>query len=341
MSRFIFLFAASILLLPACTKDIPYFENNGIVYNTSYHIIYQSPAMLTEKIDAELTAFNNSLNPFNPNSIISKVNRNEPVEVDDWFITVFNKSMYISEMTNGIFDVTCAPLINIWGFGFREMENVSPAAIDSIKEFVGYKKVRIEGNRVVKDDPRLLLNCSAICKGYACDVIAGVLEQNGVTNYMVEIGGECTIKGVNEKGQPWQVGIRKPEEVNREKSVTIEEVIQLRKKGGIASSGDYQNFYLKDGKKYAHTINPITGYPAEQNILSCTIVSDSCMIADGFATAFTAIGLEEACRIADSLPEIEYYFIYTDETGDYKIAFSEGMLKYLPGRKKAISGKTR
>ncbi len=321
------------LLFSACSSSHPYFEESGSVFNTLYQIKYQAPQLMTEEIDAELLAVNLSLNPFNPNSIIAKVNRNEPVEVDDLFKIVFNKSMEISEKSNGIFDITCAPLINIWGFGFSKQENVTPEMIDSIKQFVGYQKVRLEGNTIVKDDPRLMLNCSAIAKGYACDVIANMLERHGVKNYMIEIGGEVTLKGVNEKGAAWRVGIRKPEEVVSGHPVTIEEVIQLPKKSGVATSGDYQNFYVKDGKKYAHTINPLTGYPAEQNILSSTIVADDCMTADGWATAFNAMGLEEACHIGNSITGLEYFFIYTDDKGNYKTKYSEGMLNYLPNRK--------
>lgn len=324
------------LLFSSCNQKQPYFEESGSVFHTLYTIKYQSSKLMTEEIDAELLAVNLSLNPFNPNSIIAKVNNNEPVEVDSLFKVVFNKSMEISQKSNGIFDITCAPLINIWGFGFSKQENVTPEMIDSIKQFVGYQKVRLEGNTVVKDDPRLMLNCSAIAKGYACDVVANMLERHGIKNYMVEIGGEVTLKGVKENGAAWRVGIRKPKEVESGRALTIEdieEVVELSKKGGVATSGDYQNFYVKDGKKYAHTINPLTGYPAEQNILSSTIVADDCMTADAWATAFNAMGLEEACHIGDSIPGIEYFFIYTDDNGNYKIKYSEGMLSYMPNRK--------
>jgi len=321
------------MLFNSCSNQESYFVESGTVFHTQYQIKYQVSKPLTEKIDAELQAFNLSLNPFNPNSIIAKVNRNEPVEVDEWFTTVFNTSMDVSEKTDGMFDITCAPLVNAWGFGFKKMDEVTPEMIDSLKQFVGYRKVRLEGKTVVKDDPRLILNCSAIAKGYACDVIASLLERNGVRNYMVEIGGEVTLKGINDKGSPWRVGIRKPEEVTVGGVVMIEEVVQLDHKGGVATSGDYQNFYVKDGRKFAHTINPKTGYPAEQNILSSTVVADNCMTADAYATAFNAMGVEEACRIADSISGMEYFFIYTDHAGDYKIRYSEGMVKYMPNRK--------
>lgn len=321
-----------ILMFTACTKQKQYFEESGSVFHTIYHIKYEGSEILTEKIDAEFQKFNLSLNPFNPNSIISKVNRNEAVEADDWFIEVFNKAKEVSDHSEGIFDITCAPLVNLWGFGFSKMDSVTPQMIDSIKQFVGYQKVRLDGRKVVKDDSRILLNCSAIAKGYASDVIARLLEREGIKNYMVEIGGEVTMKGVNQNGKCWRIGINKPEDDSTGVKNDIEEVVQLCKKGGVATSGNYRNYYVKDGKKYAHTIDPRTGYPSEQSILSATIVAEDCITADAYATAFMAMGLEKAREAAKNIPGIEYYVIYSDENGKHQIEYSTGMLQYLPNR---------
>ena len=321
-----------ILMFTACTKQKQYFEESGSVFHTIYHIKYEGSEILTEKIDAEFQKFNLSLNPFNPNSIISKVNRNEAVEADDWFIEVFNKAKEVSDHSEGIFDITCAPLVNLWGFGFSKMDSVTPQMIDSIKQFVGYQKVRLDGRKVVKDDSRILLNCSAIAKGYASDIIARLLEREGIENYMVEIGGEVTMKGVNQNGKCWRIGINKPEDDSTGVKNDIEEVVQLCKKGGVATSGNYRNYYIKDGKKYAHTIDPRTGYPSEQSILSATIVAEDCITADAYATAFMAIGLEKAREAAKNIPGIEYYVIYSDENGKHQIEYSTGMLQYLPNR---------
>lgn len=320
------------LVLVSCRGGESYIEESGSVFHTLYKIKYQASKVMTEEIDEELRAINLSLNPFNPNSVIAKVNNNEPVEIDDHFRTVFNKAMEISAHSNGMFDITAGPIINIWGFGTQTTEQPTPEKIDSILQFVGYRKVRIEGNHVVKDDPRIQLSTSAIAKGYACDVVAGMLERHGIKNYMVEIGGEVTAKGVNNQGQPWHVGIRKPEDSAATKQATladIKEILNIKEKAGVATSGDYLNFYIKDGKKYAHTINTKTGYPAAQNILSCTIVADSCMTADGYATAMMAMGLEKAVQMGDSLNAFDYYLIYADEMGDFKAKYSFGMVKYL------------
>ena len=321
-----------ILMFTACTKQKQYFEESGSVFHTIYHIKYEGSEILTEKIDAEFQKFNLSLNPFNPNSIISKVNRNEAVEADDWFIEVFNKAKEVSDHSEGIFDITCAPLVNLWGFGFSKMDSVTPQMIDSIKQFVGYQKVRLDGRKVVKDDSRILLNCSAIAKGYASDIIARLLEREGIENYMVEIGGEVTMKGVNQNGKCWRIGINKPEDDSTGIKNDIEEVVQLCKKGGVATSGNYRNYYVKDGKKYAHTIDPRTGYPSEQSILSAKIVAEDCITADAYATAFMAMGLEKAREAAKNIPGIEYYVIYSDENGKHQIEYSTGMLQYLPNR---------
>lgn len=327
-----FLASLWILVFTACTGQKQYFVESGSVFHTVYHIKYEAPELLTEKIDAEFQKFNLSLNPFNPNSIISKVNQNEPVEADDWFIEVFNRAKEVSDHSDGVFDITCAPLINLWGFGFSKMDSVTPQMIDSIKQFVGYQRVRLDGRKVIKDDPRILLNCSAIAKGYACDVIARLLEREGIKNYMVEIGGEVAMKGVNQNGNCWRIGINKPEDDSTGIKNDIEEVVQLCKKGGVATSGNYRNYYVKDGKKYAHTIDPRTGYPSEQSILSATIVAQDCITADAYATAFMAMGLEKARQVAENVPDIEYFVIYADENGKHQIEYSKGMLQYLPNR---------
>ena len=323
---------AAIWLLTSCKEKKQYFEESGTVFHTLYQIKYESSRPLTDSIQAELQRFNLSLNPFNPNSIIAKVNRNEPVEVDAWFREVFEKAMEVSRRSDGVFDITCAPLVNLWGFGFSRMDSVTPAMVDSLKAFVGYRKVRLEGNRVVKNDPRVLLNCSAIAKGYSCDVIARLLEKEGVENYMIDIGGEVMMKGVNPNGVCWRIGINLPEDDSTGLVNRYDEVVQLCRKGAIATSGNYRNYYVKDGKKYAHTIDPRTGYPSEQSILSATIVASDCMTADAYATAFMAMGLEAAQRMADSVPEIEYYVIYADSLGKHRIAYSDGMLPFLPKR---------
>jgi len=310
-----------------------YQAETGSIFRTYYQVKYQSDISLLPKIQAELAAFDLSLNPFNPNSILAKVNRNEVVEVDRWFTVVFNRAMEISEQSNGRFDVTVAPLINLWGFGFEQYNEVTPEIIDSLKSFIGYRKVRLDDRHVIKDDPRIMLNFSAIAKGYACDVIAALLEREGVKNYLVEIGGEVVAKGKNARGACWQIGINEPEDEENYMQNTYKEIVRLCGKNGIATSGDYRNYYIKDGKRFAHTIDPITGYPVDHNLLSATIIAPDCMTADAFATAFMAMGMEEACRMANQIREIEYYLIYAKEDNSVGIMHSQGMTPKLFNRK--------
>ncbi|MDR2469215.1 MAG: FAD:protein FMN transferase [Tannerella sp.] len=317
----------------SCGRQSPCYEENGTVFHTYYRIKYQSERPLSEKIDAEFQAFSLSLNPFNPRSILAKVNRNEEVEVDAWFTTVFNKAMEISAHSGGMFDATAAPLINLWGFGFERKDSVSPQVIDSLRAFVGYRKIRMENGRVIKDDPRMMLNFSAIAKGFACDVIARLLEREGVTNCMIDIGGEVAVRGVNPGGNCWRIGISRPDEDLYGANTRTSGIVRLCHPCGLATSGNYRNFYVKDGKKYAHTINPLTGYPSEETILSATVTAPDCMTADACATACMVMGVEAAVRMAESLPEIEYYFIYSAPDGSLRTVCSEGMSRWLVNRK--------
>ncbi len=318
----------SLLLLSSCTTQPQYIETAGRLH-TPYRILYQYTEPLDDEIHAELKRYYHSLNPFDSLSIISQVNRNKGVEVDTLFAEVFRKAREVSARTDGMYDITCAPLINLWGFGFSKMDSVTPQMIDSIRSFVGYQKVRLEGRHIIKDDPRLLLNCSSMGDGCSCEVIARLLESKGIRNYMIDIGGEFVTKGVNAKGQCWHLGIAKPVDdpmgVNQETEV----IVQLCGRLGLATSGDYRNFYIKDGKKYAHTINPLTGYPAAQPVGSVTIIAPDCMYADAYATAFMAMGRDEARRIKEQLPDIEYMFIYMDEDGNYQTDCSAGFDRYL------------
>lgn len=310
-------------------KDYIYHLDQGEIFTTGFHIKYAYNKNLKEEIMAEFDRFNLSLNPFMENSIITKVNNNEPAELDSMFIKVFRKSMEVSEKSGGKFDITVSPLINAWGFGFKNMDSVTPEIIDSLNEFVGYKKITIDQQgHIVKSDPRITINTSAIAKGYACDVIADLLERYGVENYMVEIGGEIAAKGVNEKGNCWRIGVDKPIDDQLGMQHDLQTVLSLCDKS-MATSGNYRNFYVKDGKKYAHTIDPQNGYPSEQDILGATVIADDCMTADAYATAFMAMGLERSKEIAKDIPGLYYYFIYAKDDNTFGIIYSDGFEQFF------------
>ena len=308
--------------------QLTYQENTGKIFNTYYRIKYEYNRSLEKEIQEELQKFDNSLNPFNKNSIITHVNKNNAVKLDSFFIEVFNKAMEVSRNSNGAFDITVAPLVNLWGFGFENIDNINQQTIDSIKQFVGFEKITIEDDNIVKSDPRVMLNMSAIAKGYAVDVISRLLERHGIENYMVEIGGEIRMSGVNDKGKCWLIGLEKPVDDNIGLSAEIQTTLRICNKA-IATSGNYRNYYIKDGKKYAHTINPNTGYPSEQNILSVSVIADDCMTADACATAFMVLGLEESLTLIKTLPTTDAYFIYVDEDNVVKSIYSDGFEQFL------------
>ena len=302
-------------------KNTPYQHDAGFVFGTEYHITYQCSNNLKGDIEKELQKVDFSLSPFNKQSTITKVNNNEAVKLDKMFTDVFTMAMKISDNTDGAFDITVAPLVNVWGFGFKQGTQPTTAVIDSLKQIIGYKKVKLEDGKIVKADKRIMLDCSSIAKGYGCEVVAKFLEHKGIENYMVEIGGEIVTKGINSKRLPWRIGVTKPTDDSLNVSNEYQTVLNVTNKA-MATSGNYRNFYYKDGKKYAHTIDPHTGYPVQHNILSATVLANDCATADAYATAFMVMGLDKATKLLEKHPELMAYFIYSDHKGNNKEWFS-------------------
>ena len=312
----------------ACSKK-EYIRNEGFIFGTSYHIIYESDKNLEQEILIRLQQFNKSLNTYDSASIISRINRNDTtVTVDSFFITCFNKAKEVSEITDGSFDMTVAPIVNAWGFGFNETESVDSNLIDSLMQFVGFHKITLNGNKIYKLKKGVMLDASAIAKGYGVDVVAELLENYGLNNYMVEIGGEVKAKGINPKGKFWQIGIDKPIDDVTASNRELQAIVGLNNKS-LATSGNYRQFYVKNGIKYSHTINPKTGYPARNNLLSSSVLTGNCMTADAFATAFMVLGVDKSIELANKLNYIDVYFIYSDSTGKYKTYASDGFKKIL------------
>ena len=322
-----------VLLLVSCNtgskeSSYEYYQESGEIFHTYFNIKYEYKRSVKEEIMEALKLFDESLNPFNENSIIGKVNNNVPVKLDTLFTQVFEKSMEVSRKTDGKFDITASPFINAWGFGFKDMDNVTKEKIDSMKPFVGFEKIRIENGVVVKDDPRIQINTSAIAKGYSCDVVANVLQKFGIKNYMVEIGGEIAMRGKNDKGNCWRIGIDKPTDDSSAMQRELQTILSICDKA-VATSGNYRNYYVKDGVKYSHTIDPQSGYPSEEDILGATVIADDCMTADAYATAFMAMGVEKSVEVAKSVPGLHYYFIYVKPNGDVASMFSDEFHQFL------------
>lgn len=305
-------------------KNADYQHDSGLVFGTSYNITYQSNDNLKPEIEKALAEVDASLSPFNEKSVITHVNKNEAVTLDDHFITVFRLSSEIYKDTEGAFDITVAPLVNAWGFGFKNGITPDRHAIDSLMQFVGFDKVKLQDGKIIKTDDRLMLDCSAIAKGYGVDAVARLLKSKGIDNYMVEIGGEIVASGENPKGAPWRIGVSKPEDDSVSVSNEIQGIINISNRA-MATSGNYRNFYYKGGKKYAHTIDPKTGCPVQHSILSATVVSDECAKADAYATAFMVMGLDKAKAVLARHKDMMAYFIYSDDKGNNKVWYSPSL----------------
>ncbi|MCF0244250.1 MAG: FAD:protein FMN transferase [Bacteroidaceae bacterium] len=312
-------FLMLVMLVLSCNSKKEYITSSGSVFGTVYNITYQSDKDYTEEISQTLQDVDNSLSPFNKNSIITKINNNQDTLLNEHFISVYTLAMKVSEDTDGAFDITVAPLTNVWGFGFKNNTQPTKEQVDSLLQFVGYKKVSLEGKTVVKQNPGIMLDCSAIAKGYGVDAVANMLTAKGVENFLVEIGGEIVTKGVSPRGTDWRIGIVKPVDDPLNQSKEMQQMLDVHDVA-MATSGNYRNFYIADdGKRYAHTIDPRTGYPIQHNILSATVFGPTCAVADAYATAFMVVGFEKAKEILDRHPEFMAYLIYSDDKGQNKV----------------------
>ena len=299
-------------------KDVAFQDNKGRVFGTFYQIKYQSSKDLHAGIIEQLDKVDRSLSIFNKQSVISRINNNEEVVPDTMFTKVFESAMRISEITDGAFDITVAPLVNAWGFGFKEGTTPEKHVIDSLMQIVGYEKVWLEDGKIKKKYPKTMIDCGGIAKGYSCDVVADYLRANGIENFLVNIGGEIVTSGINDKRVPWKIQVTKPVEDNMSTESELQALINVTDKA-MATSGNYRNFYYKGGKKYAHTIDPSTGYCVQHNILSATVLADRCVDADAYATAFMVMGLEKAKIILEKHPEIMAYLICDGKDGNYDV----------------------
>lgn len=321
---FLLLLTIGTVLIIRQQHTMPYQHNEGFVFGTVYHITYQSDKDMQADIVAELKKVDNALSTFNSTSVISLVNQNKPVKLDKMFTDVFTLSQKISVDTEGAFDITVAPLVNLWGFGFKQGVPPSRHAVDSIRTTVGYDKVSLKAGRIVKDNPRTMLDCSAIAKGYGVDVVANYLRRQGVQNFIVEIGGEIVSRGLSEKRLPWKIGVTKPVDDSLQLNQQIQTVLNVKDKA-MATSGNYRNFYYKNGRKYAHTIDPKTGYPVQHTILSATVLADNCATADAYATSIMVMGLDKAKKLLERHPELMAYIIYSGKDGSNQVWYSPTM----------------
>jgi len=326
----IILFVAVGVVLAACSQPRPYVSINGFAQGTTYSITYQSDSRydFQREIDSVLADFDTSCSIYNAKSIVTRFNNNDTTaRADKYFSAVFELSRKVWEQSGGAFDITIGPLAEAWGFGFKNKVKLDSAKVDSLKLLVGMDKVKLEGGRLIKADPRMFINLNAVAQGYSVDVIAGFLESKGVADYMVEIGGEIRTKGVNPKGNNWVIGVDKPVE-NALPGDNFQFILNISGKS-VTTSGNYRKFYEENGVKYSHTIDPKSGFPVRHSLLCATVIGDDCGTADALATAFMVVGLEKAKEMIAKEKGVEAIFVYTDSSGEFKTFATKGAEMYM------------
>lgn len=310
MKRNILLFFALALfvcLFASCGKN-KYLDAKGMVWNTTYSIVYESDRDLSDSIVGELRRVEKSVSAFDKGSVVSLINSNSSDRTDPFFRIVYNTACAVNKYSNGSFDPTLAPLINAYGFGYEKTEVPDSSRVAGILQYVGIEKTSLKGDRLVKSDARIEFNFSAIAKGFGCDCVADMFERNGITDYMVEIGGEIRMAGNNPRGEKWNISIDKPVFSNNSEIHESQTVVSLSD-CGMATSGNYRNFKDVGGKRVVHTIDRFTGMPAINDLLSVTIVIPKeqsglaeypCMLADAYATACMSMGSKDAKAMIQS-----------------------------------------
>jgi len=301
-------------------------EAQGTYYAITY---YDSEGRdFQMEVDSILHAFDNIASLWVEGSVISRINANDttvviPGEIEEMFLL----SQEVSEASDGAFDITVGPLVNAWGFGFRSGSMPDSAAVDSMMAYVGFHRVRLEGDRLVKEDPRIAIDLNAVAQGYSVDVVGRWLEGQGIEVYLVDIGGEVLARGAKPDGGEWKVGIEKPSG-HPDDPRELEAVALIRDKA-LATSGSYRKFYEKDGLRFSHTIDPRTGYPVSHHLLSASVLAGDAATADAWATAFMVMGTEAAMAKVSATPALEAFLIYTNEEGNFETWASPGLKEML------------
>lgn len=322
--RFTIVLLSLALLLPACKKETPV-RITGEAQGTYYMVTYydHENRNFKHEIDSLLDAFDKSVSLWVPNSIISQVNNNEPnILIDKFFTDNFFISQQVANETGGAFDFTVGPLVRAWGFSNSGKLNMDSTIVDSLLDITGYKRVSLFKNQLIKKDSRIKIDFNAVAQGYSVDMLAEHLKSKGLENFIVDIGGEVIARGKKPNGSSWKVGIEKPaKDITEERDLTI--VIKLDS-NSVATSGNYRKFYEKDGIRYSHIISPKTGYPAMNRLLSATVVYNNTALADAYATSFMIMGLEESVKFVESKPEMEAFFIFINDDGQYETQSTKG-----------------
>ena len=323
---------SAVFLLGACNivHDNQPIKLLGEAQGTYYSIIYYDSQQrdFQFEIDSILDAFDQYVSLWVRGSILSKLNNNaENIVLDNYFIDNFILAKKVAEETNGAFDFTIGSLVKAWGFGFDNRQEVDSIIIDSLLKIVGYEKVNIINNHVVKQNQNTTFDFNAIAQGYSVDVVGDFLESKQIEHYLVDIGGEVMARGNKPDGKPWKIGIEKPaKDPKNERDLTV--IVKLENQS-VATSGNYRKFFEKDGIRYSHTINPATGYPVHHNLLSVSVITDNTALADAYATACMVMGLKKSITFIEARDDLEAFFIYSNDDGDYDVYATDGFSKLI------------
>lgn len=330
MKKF-FIFLSLVVFLGCSHSSNPIKVNLiGEAQGTYYSIIYYDNEGIDyqNEIDSILIDFDNSVSLWVPNSILSRVNNNDnSVVLDSYFVDNFEISKDVANQTHGAFDFTIGSLINAWGFGWDHNKTIDNSKIDSLLQLTGHEKVRLQNGKIIKDNPSISFDFNAVAQGFSVDVIAFFLQDQGISNYLIDIGGEVKAKGQKPDGSKWKIGIEKPAE-NKTDSRDLKAIAQLTDIS-IATSGNYRKFYVENGVRYSHTINPQTGYPAKNTLLSVSVLHKSTAYADAYATAFMVLGFEKAKVFVESNDNLEAFFIVSNENGNYETYATKGFKEVI------------
>ena len=305
-----------------CTRQrMRFFTHEGVVWTTDYHITYECSHDLGDSIQLILGSLDMSVSPYNTASLITALNENRLNRVDDYIKRLLLASRTVHRESGGAFDPTVMPLVNAWGFGYKNGTTPTRLQIDSILTFTGLDKVSLHGDTLVKQDPRVMLDFSSIAKGLACDEIGRMLARNGARNWLVEIGGEVMASGKNSRGTPWQVSVDLPneekDEVSHESPLTL-----ALDSGAVATSGNYRKWREQGGTKISHIIDPRTGDSRAGTLLSVTVIAQDCMTADAWATACMVMGEENVKNMMQGRNDLGVMTISADTVAGNLIVWS-------------------
>lgn len=321
---FLTLLVIGTVLIIRQQHSMPYQKHTGLIFGTVYNVTYQSSDDLQQQIEAELKKVDAEFSMFNDTSTVSRINRGEHPHLSDSFCQLFQLAQDVARKTDGAFDITVAPLVNAWGFGFKHEQMPTQQQVDSLRQLVDYQSLRLHDKHLVTGKKGMMVDFSAIAKGYGVDAVSRLLERNDVKNYMVEIGGEVTTRGINPQRVPWKIGVTKPTDDSLNIGGEIITVLNVTDKS-MATSGNYRNFYYKGGRKYAHTIDPRTGHPVQHSLLSATVLASDCATADAYATSFMVLGIDGARRILEQDKSLMAYLIYTNGKGELSVWYSPSL----------------